>query len=177
MNWKQLLQSELETTYRSTERLLDKVDANSLDWKPATGSNWMSVGQLLKHISEGAGAACTAFVTGDWGLPPGMKIEDLKPEEMLPPAEKMPAIESVDLARKALAEDKALALQIIGQLSEDDLANRELAAPWAPGAKYALGRHLLQMIQHLDRHKAQLFYYLKLQGKTVNTADLWGEAA
>jgi len=31
------------------------------------------------------------------------------------------------------------------------------------------------MIQHLDRHKVQLFYYLKLQGKPVNTADLWGQ--
>jgi uncharacterized damage-inducible protein DinB len=38
----------------------------------------------------------------------------------------------------------------------------------------ALGQHLLHMIQHLDRHKAQLFYYLKLQGQKVNTADLWG---
>jgi hypothetical protein len=40
--------------------------------------------------------------------------------------------------------------------------------------KLGLGRYLLQMVQHLDRHKGQLFYYLKLQGKPVNTADLWG---
>ena len=37
-----------------------------------------------------------------------------------------------------------------------------------------LGRQLLQMVQHLDRHKSQLFYYLKLQGKPVTTAELWG---
>jgi hypothetical protein len=30
------------------------------------------------------------------------------------------------------------------------------------------------MIQHLAQHKGQLFYYLKLQGKPVNTAHLWG---
>jgi hypothetical protein len=27
---------------------------------------------------------------------------------------------------------------------------------------------------HLAQHKGQLFYYLKLQGKPVNTTDLWG---
>jgi hypothetical protein len=63
---------------------------------------------------------------------------------------------------------------MIDRAGEDDLANKKMAAPWAPGVEYALGRHLLQMVQHLDRHKAQLFYYLKLQGKPVNTADLWG---
>ena len=51
---------------------------------------------------------------------------------------------------------------------------REMAAPWAPGVSYALGRHLLQMVQHLETHKSQLFYYLKLQGVPVGTADLWG---
>jgi len=30
------------------------------------------------------------------------------------------------------------------------------------------------MVQHLDRHKSQLFYYLKLQGVPMGTADLWG---
>jgi hypothetical protein len=37
-----------------------------------------------------------------------------------------------------------------------------------------LGRRLLQMVDHLKAHKGQLFYYLKLQGKPVNTHDYWG---
>jgi len=98
----------------------------------------------------------------------------LTPEEMLPPAEKLPTIGSVDEAKKLLAEDKAVALKTVNEAGEEELANRMMAAPWAPGVEYALGRHCLQMVQHLDRHKAQLFYYLKLQGKPVNTADLWG---
>ncbi len=174
MNWTQLLMTEIEDTYRTTACLLAKVDPDGLDWKPATGSNWMTVGQLLKHISEGCGAGCRAFVTGDWGLPPGVKIEDLPPEEMLPPAEKLPSVGSVSEAIRLLSEDKAVAVQTVEQAGEDDLANKQLAAPWAPGAEYALGRQLLQMVQHLDRHKSQLFYYLKLQGKPVNTGDLWG---
>lgn len=174
MNWTGLLQSEIETTYRTTASLLDKVDPDSLGWKPATGSNWMTTGQLLKHISDGCGAAFRAFVTGDWGLPPGVKMEDIPPEQMLPPAEKLPTIGSVALAKRLLEEDKALALGMIEQAGESDLDSKQMAAPWAPGIEYPLGRHLLQMVQHLERHKSQLFYYLKLQGKPVNTADLWG---
>ncbi|MCC6862914.1 MAG: DinB family protein [Bryobacterales bacterium] len=174
MNWTELLKSEIETAYASTAKLLDRVDPASLEWKPQTGSNWMTVSQLLKHISEGCGAACKGFVTGDWGMPEGMKIEDIPPEEMLPPAEKLPAIGSVAETKAALEKDKALALQMVDQAGESDLANRKTSAPWAPGVEYALGRHLLQMVQHLERHKSQLFYYLKLQGVPVNTEDLWG---
>ena len=54
----------------------------------------------LKHITNACGAVCKGFVSGDWGLPAGRKLlEDLSPEEMLPPAEKMPAVESVEEAR------------------------------------------------------------------------------
>jgi len=174
VNWTELLKGEIETTYTTTAKLLDRVDPDSLAWKPQTGPNWMTVGQLLKHIGTGCGAACKAFVTGDWGLPPGTKLEDIPPEEMLPPAEKMPTVNSVDEAKAALAEDKALALQMVDRAGENDLANKKMAAPWAPGVELVLGRHFLQMVQHLDRHKSQLFYYLKLQGKPVNTGDLWG---
>lgn len=174
MNWTQLLKIEIESTYKATVGLLDKVDPDKLDWKPETGANWMTVGQLLMHIASACGGACKAFVTGDWGLPEGMKMEDLRPEEMLPPAEKMPAIGSVEETRRLLAEDKALALQMVDQAGEHDMDNKAFAAPWNPGVEYVLGWHLHQMVHHLDQHKGQLFYYLKLQGKPVNTADLWG---
>jgi uncharacterized damage-inducible protein DinB len=174
VNWTQLLKSEIESTYASTQRLMNRVDPSRLGWKPQSGSNWMTVSQLLKHLTDACGAPCKGFVTGDWGLPEGMKMEDLPPDQMLPPAEKLPGIESVEEAQKLLSQDKALALQMIDQAGEENLANRQVAAPWAPGVKMALGRYLLQMIQHLDKHKAQLFYYLKLQGEPVNTADLWG---
>ena len=174
MNWTELLKSEIESAYATTVKLVDKVDSGSLNWKPASGQNWMTMGQLLMHLSSGCGAACKGFVTGDWGLPEGKKMEDLSPEEMLPPAEKLPTIDSVEQAKKLLAEDKAIALQMIDQAGERDLENRKLAAPWAPSDTKPLGQYLLMSIQHLERHKSQLFYYLKLQGKTVNTVDLWG---
>jgi len=174
MNWSQLLKAEIETAYSTTARLLDKVDPDSLDWKPKDGSNWMTVGQLVRHISHACGPGCRGFVTGDWALPAGKTWEDLTPEEMMPPAEKLPSIDSLEKAKDLLAKDKTIALQMIDLAGENDLANKEVAAPWAPGATSALGFHLLKMIQHLERHEGQLFYYLKLQEKPVNTVDLWG---
>lgn len=174
MNWTDLLKTEATNTFTTAERLLDKVEPDSLDWKPPAGANWMTVGQLLLHLTEGCGAGCRAFLTGDWGLPEGMKIENMKPEEMLPPAEKLPTVESVEAAKQRLAADRALAFEMIDQAGEETLQNRQMAAPWAPRVVRPLGWHFLQMIQHLDRHKAQLFYYLKLKGQPVNTPDLWG---
>lgn len=174
MNWTQLLKSEIESTYTTTLRLLDKISPDSLNWKPESGANWMTVAQLLMHISNSCGAGCKGFISGDWGLPAGVELEDLAKEEMLPPAEKMPGVGSVENAKKMLLEDKALALRMIDQAGEDDLANKNVAAPWAPAEKWPLGRQVLQMVQHLVQHKGQLFYYLKLQGEPVNTMDLWG---
>ncbi|MGA8868294.1 MAG: DinB family protein [Candidatus Sulfotelmatobacter sp.] len=101
-------------------------------------------------------------------------IDDLSPGEHLPPAEQMPTITSLDEAKRLLALDRALTLKMIHKASEDDLMSKEVAAPWAKNARMPLGRQLLQMVQHLDRHKTQLFYYLKLQGKPISTVDLWG---
>jgi uncharacterized damage-inducible protein DinB len=170
MNWTDLLKSEIETTYRTTENLLDLVVDDALDWKPVTGSNWMTAGQLLKHITEACGAAFRGFVTGDWGLPEGTEISDLSPEDMLPPAEAMPSIESVAAAKQALAADKQLALAMLADAAD---LEKPSAAPWDPN-ELPLGQRLLQMVEHLKQHKAQLFYYLKLQGNPVNTTHLWG---
>lgn len=174
MNWKKLLHAELEDLYRVTDGLFERVDDDALDWKPATGANWMTTGQLLMHIASGNGPGFKGFATGDWGLPEGLSLEDMAPEEMLPPAEKMPAVESIAQARELLAADRKLAFDVLAGLSEEELATRELAAPWNPGESFALGRHLLHSIRHTLQHKGQLFYYLKLQGKPVDTHSLWG---
>jgi len=168
MNWTELLKGEIESTYHATEGLLKLVDKDKLSWKPATGSNWMSTGQLLMHITNACGACCKGFVTGDWGMP-----KDMKPEDMLPPAEKLPAVKSLDEAQKLLAEDKKVALRMVVEAGEKDLTSKPATAPWDP-RPMALGQRLLQMVGHLGQHKGQLFYYLKLQGKPVNTGNLWG---
>ena len=173
MCWGELLKREIDYTYAVTDKLLDRVDDGTLDWKPPIGSNWMTASQLLMHITNACGAAFRGFVTDDWGLPEGMDVNNLTPEEMLPPVEKLPAIGSVAEAKKLLDEDRRVALDMLAKVSDDDLANKVIAAPWSP-VKMVLGHHLLQMVDHLKSHKSQLYYYLKMQGKPVNTGDLWG---
>jgi hypothetical protein len=173
MSWSELLKREIENNYGVTEKMMGLVDEDKLDWRPSTGSNWMTTGQLLRHLTDACGMACRGLVTGDWGLPDGFDPSDLKPEEMLPAAEKMPSISSVAEAKRLLAEDKKVALDMVAESGEEDLAGRIAPAPWDP-TEMILGHRLLQMVGHLGHHKSQLFYYLKLQGKSVNTSHLWG---
>ena len=173
MRLTQLLQQEAEAMYAVTEGLFKLVDASQLGWKPATGKNWMTVGQLLLHCSSACGSGVKGFVSGDWGLPEGVKFEDLPPDQMLPTAEKMPAASSVDAALKALAADKKVCMQFLAEAGEENLLKLKSKAPWG-GPEVTLFQHLLHMVGHLGQHKGQLFYYLKLQGKSVDTGTLWG---
>jgi uncharacterized damage-inducible protein DinB len=171
VNWTELIKLEVETTYAVTEALIDMVDEGSLGWKPATGSNWMTVSQLLHHLTDACGAAMRGFVTGDWGMPPEGEMSE---EEMLPSADKLPNAASIAETKRLLDEDKALALEMLSRCSEEDLADKQVAPPWNPDNPMGLGYQLLQMVTHLATHKAQLFYYLKLQGQPVHTGHLWG---
>jgi uncharacterized damage-inducible protein DinB len=174
MTLKQILSTEAEYTYAIAERLFRRVSDDELSWRPPSGRDWMTVGQLLMHCaSYGCGKAIQGFVTGDWGLPDGTKMEDLAADAHVPAAAALPSVGSVAEALRLLAEDRALALNCIAAANEEDLLERRVLAPWG-GPEASLFEHLLHMIAHLTQHKGQLFYYLKLMGRDVNTADLWG---
>lgn len=172
MNWTDLLKAEMENSYRAAEGLIKLVDDGELNWKPSTGNNWMSMGQLLRHIPDACGMCFKGFVTGDWGFPE--MAGEAPPDEMLPPADKLPAVASVAEALERLAKDKELALAMIAEAGEEALENRMVSAPWSPDHPLRLGHQLLGMVGHLEMHKNQLYYYLKLQGKPVNTFTMFG---
>jgi len=163
-----LLKPEVESAYRTVERLADLVEPAMLSWRPATGQNWMTVGQLLRHLCEACGHEMKGFVTGKWGPP-----AETSGDAPLPSAEEMPTVSSVAEARKLLEADKKLALEMLAQAGEKRLDEDPAPAPWDP-TEMPLGRRLLEVIRHLDIHRCQLFYYLKLQGKPVHTGHLWG---
>lgn len=170
----QMLLAEAETTYAIAERLFRRFGDGELSWRPATGRDWMTVGQLLMHCASfGCGKAVRGFVEGDWGLPEGTVIGDLAAQTHVPPAAALPSVMSVEQALDLLASDRALALRCIAEAGEADLLERRVVAPWG-GAEASLFEQLLHMIAHLAQHKGQLFYYLKLMGKDVTTVDLWG---
>lgn len=173
MNWRELLIGGIEYNYAVAESLMNKVNDSDLNWKPSTGYNWMTVGQLLLHTTESCGAAIKGFVTGDWGLPEGFDPSKMSPEEMLPPAEKMKSVSSVREAIELLHADKIVALETLANCSDERFDTEPSPAPW-DSMTPVLGERVLQMTMHLQQHKGQLFYYLKLMGKDVNTNDLWG---
>jgi hypothetical protein len=173
MTWTELLNEAIEDNYKVTDALMAMVGDADLHWKPATGSNWMTTGQLLMHITTACGFCCKGFVTGEWGLPEGIELPP-EYESTLPPAEVLPTIGDVAEARERLAQDKLLALEMVARAGEADLGGRLMAAPWSPDCEMPLGKHLLGMVLHLQSHKSQLFYYLKLMGRDVNTFHLWG---
>ncbi len=169
MNWTELLKSEIGDVYGATEGLMKKVEGD-LSWKPATGENWMSMGQLLLHLTNACGFCCNGFLTGDWGMPADAEMPE---GGMLPPATAMPTVESLEQALELLAKDKAMALRAIDAAGEIDLDTKPTPAPWDP-RPVNLGHRFMQMVNHLGQHRDQLFYYLKLQGQPVTTHDLYG---
>lgn len=170
MNWTELLKREVDEAYRAAIGLITLVDDSELEWKPATGENWMTVGRLLKHMTTACGACCKGVLTGDWGF----VEEDMggSPEDMLPPAEKLPTSSSKAEALAELEADRTLALQMIDQAGEETLDTKHVDLPW--GSSGTVGYHFLDMIGHLKNHKSQLFYYLKLLGRPVNTHHFYG---
>ena len=100
MNWTEMLTCEVEGVYHATEGLLKLVKKDTLGWKPSTGSNWMTVGQLLAHIPTACGFCMNGFLTGEWGMPEPKPGEAPKPDDMLPPAEKMPSAKTVAVGRE-----------------------------------------------------------------------------
>jgi uncharacterized damage-inducible protein DinB len=178
MNWTELLKSEANVAYDATFGLIDFLEESDLSWKPASGENWMTVGQLLKHIADACGYCCRAFVTGQWGQPAQEVSEaarvEMSDEATLPLAENMPAVENIAQAKSLLQADREIALAAIEEAGEEALAMRRTSAPWNPDSQVILGQRLFSMIAHLLQHKGQLFYYLKLMGRDVNTVHLWG---
>ena len=183
MDWIPLLTAQIEGTYRAADGLMKLVKKDDLAWKPKTGKNWMTTAQLLEHITNACGWCISCFVSGNWAppTPPAGKASKKKGAEPKPdpktgmlPAEALPAVKSVAEARKKLAADKQVALDALAKVGERGLNETLVDAPWAPGVKKPLGQHALEMVSHLAQHKSQLYYYLKLQGKPVNTMHLWG---
>jgi len=172
MTLQQVLIEEAETTYAITRRLVQRIGDAELSWKPATtGTEWMTVGQLLMHCaSYGCGKAVQGFIRGDWGLPTAGG--DTGAEADVPPAAMLPSVGSVDQAVELLDADRELALACLRETRDANLLTQRVVAPWG-GPAQPLFQQLLHMIAHLAQHKGQLFYYLKLMGKEVGTADLW----
>ena len=116
------------------------VDDEQLGWKPESGENWMTTGQLVNHMADACGSMFKGFIRGEWEFEEGLR-----------------AVATVAEGRDKLQSDKKLALDLLNGLTDEDLETRMVQAPWEEEPR-ALGCPLGEMVSHLDMHKSQLFY-------------------
>lgn len=173
MKWKELLSDEITYTYGVSDHLISLVRDEELDWKPDHGSNWMSLGQLLMHMTDACGSTFEGLINGAWDIREEYAVNEMDVQQIFPHADTLPSVNSVNDARKLLSEDRKLALKSLKKCTEEELAGKYAPAPWTRHPMI-LGQRLLHMVYHLDQHKGQLYYYLKLTGRSVSTCDLYG---
>ncbi|NEX11874.1 MAG: hypothetical protein C1942_04135 [Prosthecochloris sp.] len=73
-----MIEKEITDVFRSTEQLIRIVDDSELDWKPSSGSNWMTTAQLLMHISTACGVPIKDFIRGEPCRPEVLSTNQLR---------------------------------------------------------------------------------------------------
>ena len=147
--------------YQPALALIRLAPADKLDWRPAP--NFMSLGQLLCHLSEGLGEGTRDLITGNWPtmeeMEKGMRLENL------------PTRSGAESLSK-LEKDKEILRKVLAGVRAEDFAQKVVSVPW--GAQVKLEQMVLYFREHFTNHKQQLFTYLKLLGLPVDTATLYG---
>lgn len=146
--------------YKPTITLIRMVPPGKLDWRP--GPTFMSLGQLIEHVSSGVGSDLRMLLTGNWPT-----MEEMDKAGKL---ENLPSC-SVDEALKKLEKDKTTLREVLDTVSDEDFAEKVVSVPWGWTGK--MERLVLLFREHFTNHKMQLFTYLKLLGLPVNTETLY----
>jgi len=144
--------------YRPAETLIKMVPNDKLDWKP--GPSFMTLGQLICHLSGGIGAELGMMINNTWP-----KMEDMDPAKMTQVSC------TVEQALATLEKDKTTLREVLAGVTEKDFAEKIVSTPW--GWKFKMETMALNFRDHFITHKMQLFTYLKLLGFPVNTETLY----
>jgi len=145
--------------FRPAESLLKMVPADKLDWKP--GPDFMTLGNLICHFSDGIGTELRMLVSNSWP----------KPEDMAEAMKgRMPTCGTQEALAK-LEKDKTTLREVLAGVTEDEFAAKVVSTPW--GFKGTLEKMSLDFREHFTNHKQQLFIYLKMLGFPVNTQTLY----
>ena len=153
----------MRKTQAPLEKMVEMVPDDKLDWAPA--GNFMSVSQLLKHLSENW-VIIKMMVKNEWPDMSPEQMEEAMKLENLPRCTKAEAITDM---KKDL--DDAIAF-VEKEITEEDFFSKEIAAPW--GFKGPIWQGVMMAKDHTMNHKMQLHLYLKLLGKPVDTSTLYG---
>jgi hypothetical protein len=147
--------------YRPAETLIGMVPADKLNWRP--GPTFMSIGQVICHLSDGFGGGFDMLLSGNW--PSMEEMGETMKLENLPSCTPQEALDRLE-------KDKKVLRQVLDGVSEEDFTNKVVSVPW--GMTDKVERIAISFLNHLSNHKMQLFTYLKLLGLPVNTETLYG---
>ncbi len=146
--------------FRPAKTLIGMVPADRLDWRP--GPKFMTLGQLICHMSTGVGDGIRLLHTGQWPTMDEM-LTGMK-QENLPWC-------GVDEALSKLDADRAVLREALAGISERDFAEKTVSVPWGMKGKFEV--LALSFLEHFTNHKMQLFTYLKLLDLPVETQVLY----
>lgn len=156
----QSLWLKLRQQIQLTQRLMKLLPTDKLQWQPLPGA--FRVGDLLGHLLECLAGFCAALYA-------------LRPDELAHFAALRTLSVNhyceIDEARHRISEYQKHIEEGFALLTDIDLA-RKLPTLFAKEGEAAI-TILLGNLEHLINHKYQLFFYLKLLGVDVETADLY----
>jgi len=152
----------MRRTQAPLKSMIEMVPEDKLDWAP--GKSFMSIAQVLKHISENW-VVIKSMVTNQWPFNDFKEMQEALKLENMPGCSKAEALASIE-------KDLNDTINFIeNEISDEDFSSKVVSAPW--GFKGETWKAVLMANTHQVNHKMQLHLYLKLLGKPVNTQTLY----
>ncbi|MGA9768543.1 MAG: DinB family protein [Blastocatellia bacterium] len=155
-----LILRKLEEQIERADHLIALVPIDHLEWQPLPES--FRVCDLLGHLLECLAGFCAALYAIDpQGLAHFTRLRELRVNHCC----------GVEEARERIQHYRACIKEGFAGLTDADLARR-LPTVFIAEGEAAL-TILLGNLEHFINHKHQLFFYLKMLGVPVATADLY----
>lgn len=161
-----LLLEKIREQIERTRHLLAYVPEDRLAWRPPTppgAPEMRPLGNLIGHLLDCLAGFCAAlYAAQPERLAHFMALRERPVNDVCPPEQ---AARRIDEYLKCIEEGFSV-------VSADDLLRR-IPTVFVPHGE-PLFTLLLGNLEHLINHKMQLFFYLRLLGAPVVTADLYG---
>ena len=155
-----LVLAKIEEQIERAGHLVALVPADKIEWRPL--ADQFRVCDLLGHLLECLAGFCAALYALDpKRLAHFARLRELRVNHCC----------GAEEARERMQVYLASIKEGFAALTDDDLVRR-IPTLFVPQGEAALSI-LLGNLEHLINHKHQLFFYLKMLGVQVTTADLY----
>ena len=161
-----VLEQKVQAAVGRMEHLVSLVPVDQLNWRPAPANQEvrevMDLGHVLGHSLDCMAGFCAAFLAAyPEELAEFRELKSARVNHFCTPSEWK---ERIGIYKEGIAKGF--------QLCTDEDLKRPVVTIFMPEGEL-LGSILLNNLEHLVSHKYQLFFYLRLLGVQVGTADLY----